>query len=448
MKDLSSESITSEERREAIERICASNEFKRAARLRDFLRYVGQRSLQGGQIQISEIEIGVHVFGRPENYDTSADNIVRVNASELRKRIAAYYATEGTDEQIFVDIPRGSYTPLFSLRSTGPTGDAQKPDAATQPQPKQAGPASPATEATVLWLIVRHHAALAAAILLAVACFYLAYQNHVLQNKFFPWKSEPTLDSFWSGILEAPRDTDVVVADTSVATVEFILKQHITLNDYLDHAYDEQIQSSDLSPQMRSDLEDIAARNNGSVSDFRVAQKILDLHPNSASVHLQFAREYRPRNATGHNIILIGSSVSNPWTSLFEDQLNFVIAYDSTAKQMVVQNRHPRPGESAVYTASMNSTASGADFSIVDYIPNQNHSADVLIIAGTSSEATEAAGDFLTKEDSMRHFADVLHAHTLPYFELLLKTTRLQGAPITAEILAYRTSPGHPLGAR
>jgi hypothetical protein len=299
-----------------------------------------------------------------------------------------------------------------------------------------------------LWLIVRHHAALTAVFLLAVTCSYLAYQNHVLQNRSLPWRSEPTIGPFWSGILESPRDTDVVLADTSVATVEFILKQHIALSDYLDHSYDKQIESSDLSPQMKSDLEDIAVRNNGSVSDFRIAQKILDLHPNSASVHLQYAREYRPRNAADHNIILIGSSVSNPWTSLFEDQLNFVVTYDSTAKQMVVENRRPGPGESSVYAASTNSTNSSTDFSTIDYIPNQNHSADVLIIAGTSSEATEAAGDFLTKEDSMRRFADTLHTRTLPYFELLLKTTRLQGAPITAEILGYRTFPGRPLGAR
>ena len=101
---------------ELLERICASNELKRAARLREFLRYVGQRSLEGDHAPISEHEIGQHVFGRLENYDTSVDNIVRVNASQLRKRIAAYYATEGANEPILLDIARGNYTPVFSLR--------------------------------------------------------------------------------------------------------------------------------------------------------------------------------------------------------------------------------------------------------------------------------------------------------------------------------------------
>lgn len=447
MKEIDSDPITSEERWGAIERICSSNEFKRAARLRELLHFVGQRSLQGEHVQVSEYEIGVQVFNRPENYDTSSDNIVRVNASELRKRIAAYYATEGSREKIFVDIPRGSYMPQFSVRCPGPAAGAEEPNLIAQPESKP-GSRERSPEAISLWLKTRRPVTLALILVLASACLYLAYRNYALRERFYAWKSEPTVGPLWSGILESPRDTDVVLADTSVATVEFILKQHITLSGYLDHSYDEQIQSTDLTPEMKSDLEDLAGRNNGSVSDFRIAQKILDLDPNSANVHLQYAREYRPRSATGHNLILIGSSVSNPWTSLFEDELNFVITYDSAAKQMVVQNRRPRPGESAVYAAHTNTSSSSADYSVIDYIPNQDHSADVLIIAGTNSVATEAAGDFLTNEDSLRRFAETIHCRTLPYFELLSKITRLEGAPITDEILAYRTFPGHPLGTR
>jgi hypothetical protein len=447
MRDLESEPITSEERWGVIERICASNELKRAARLRDLLRYVGQRSLQADAVQISEYEIGMNVFNRHENYDTSSDNIVRVNFSELRKRIAAYYATEGINEKILVNIPRGSYTPQFSLRSAIPATSDEERNSAALPEPKQAALASPSSRTTSWWLIARHHAAITVASIMTIACLYLAFQNRALQNSYYSWKSQSTLGPFWSGILESPRDTDIVLADTSVATVEYILRQHITLEDYLNHSYYDQIQASELSPQLKSDLENLAGRNNGSVSDFRVALKILALDPKITRIHLQYARDFRPRNATGHNIILIGSSVSNPWTSMLQDQLNFVIGYDADTRQMIVRNRRPQAGESAVYTSSTDS-ASYIDYSTVDYVPNRNQSGDALIIAGTNSVATEAAGIFLTQEDSLSRFADLLHTRSLPYFELLLKTTRLQGAPITAEILAYRTLPGHPLGSR
>lgn len=430
---------TIEQCSDLLDRICSSNELKRSGRLKDFLHYVGKRALEGENVQISESDIGVHVFERHQDYDTSADNIVRVNASELRKRILAYYAAEGVDETIVIEIPRGSYSPVFTVRTHQssinvgnhePTadGDARNP--------------SPAMERQAFWHRMRHNAVLGLALGLAIACSFLFYQNRNLRTRFFAWKSEPTLAPFWSGFLESPRETDIVVADTSVAVVEFILKQHISLNDYLNHSYTEQIQSSSLSPELKSDLEDVAARNNGSIGDFRIAEKIADLDPNSGRIHLQYARDYRPRTANGHNLVLIGSSTSNPWSALFEEQLNFVIEYDNSSNQMLVRNRHPQPGESTVYAASGDPGRS-SDFSVIDYIPNQDHSGKVLILAGTDSEATEAAGNFITTEASLRSLRDRLKVESLPYFELLLKTTRLGGAPLTAEIVTYRTFPDH-----
>jgi hypothetical protein len=96
-----------------LERIVASPQLRRAARLREFLMYVGQRSLKDGLDQIHEQEIGSNVFGRPADYDTSLDNIVRVNASELRKRIEDYFESDGAAEPLIMEVPRGSYKPVF-----------------------------------------------------------------------------------------------------------------------------------------------------------------------------------------------------------------------------------------------------------------------------------------------------------------------------------------------
>lgn len=99
-----------------LERIGASPGLRRAPRLREFLDYVARRSLHDGCMQIHEQEIGIAVFGRPDTYDTSVDNIVRANATELRKRIEAYFESEGAHETLIVDIPRGSYVPVFRFR--------------------------------------------------------------------------------------------------------------------------------------------------------------------------------------------------------------------------------------------------------------------------------------------------------------------------------------------
>ena len=74
---------------ELIERILNGRDFKRSMRLRELLQYIGKRSIHQGATNISEQEIGEAVFQRAGDYDTSLDNIVRVNVTELRKRLAS-----------------------------------------------------------------------------------------------------------------------------------------------------------------------------------------------------------------------------------------------------------------------------------------------------------------------------------------------------------------------
>lgn len=423
-----------------LERIEASAELKRAARLREFLRYVGQRWLEQRSVSISEQEIGIHVFGRPENYDTSHDNIVRVNASELRRRIEAYFASEGSGETLLLEIPRGSYTPVFRLRAQDPTlPQIETPPSPAIPELSAAQPMQ--TEAAIrrplnlqlLFFLVPFLFVLA-------ACLWLLKRDSETQKALYAWKREPALGQFWSGFIYPHRQTDIVLADTSFALIEDVLKKQISLSEYLNHDYIQQIQSSNLSTDVKTDLETIATRSNGSFGDFQVAQKVLALDPLSTQLRLRFARDYLPEEIRNDNVILIGSSRSNPWVSLFEDRLNFTLALDPALNgTLVIKNKKPLPGEQPVYTSFLEDSSISTGYSLVDYIPNQNHTTDVLIMAGTTSAATEAAGDFLTSEELLQKFQNKLHVRKLPYFEVLLKTTRLAGTPLSAEVVAYRT---------
>jgi len=79
--------ISAAERWELIERVLGSQEFKRAQRLRELLQYIGTQAVKSGANSIHEQEIGRAVFGRSGEYDTSLDNIVRVNVTELRNAL-------------------------------------------------------------------------------------------------------------------------------------------------------------------------------------------------------------------------------------------------------------------------------------------------------------------------------------------------------------------------
>jgi len=98
------------------ERVAASSYLNRSARLRDLFLYLCERVLEDGADNIHEHEVGHKVFDRLADYDTTADNIVRVHASMLRKRIEQYFANEGRLEPVVIEIPKGNYAPVFHKR--------------------------------------------------------------------------------------------------------------------------------------------------------------------------------------------------------------------------------------------------------------------------------------------------------------------------------------------
>jgi hypothetical protein len=107
---------TEQECRALVERIVTSKEFQRANRLRDFLVYVVDRKLADAPQETTETLIGHRVFGRPPMYNTGEDSIVRTEAHILRQRLDRYFAREGLDEPIVLEIPKGSYVPVFHRR--------------------------------------------------------------------------------------------------------------------------------------------------------------------------------------------------------------------------------------------------------------------------------------------------------------------------------------------
>src|SRR5436190_23158670 len=81
--------------RKLVERVASSVYFQRSRRLRDFLFYTCDRALQEPGVDIREVDIAVHVFEKRDGFDPSADTLVRVQASQVRKRLLQYFTAEG-----------------------------------------------------------------------------------------------------------------------------------------------------------------------------------------------------------------------------------------------------------------------------------------------------------------------------------------------------------------
>jgi hypothetical protein len=427
-----------EERRALIERVAASQQFSRSARLRDFLLYVGRQSLKHGCPEIHEQEIGARVFGRPDSYDRASDNIVRVNATELRKRIESYFAVDGAHEPLIFEIPRGAYKPVFRWRAAAvrelPAKATQTP-AQQNVRPAESADAWPDRRfryAHIVWGLV--------SLSLAVACLFFYQQNRILRAALHPWDGQPAVAVFWNSFLDPHRQTDIVLPDDSASVIEDITGNPIALGDYLSRGYIQQIQSSSLSEDRKTDVYQVYNHNLVTFGAVRAAQTVLSEIPANDPRYLTLARSFTADEVNRDNVVLVGGQKSVPWDHLFDDQLNFVTDYDYTHGTQIVRNRAPKPGEQAIYAVpSAPNTFFG--YASIAYLPNPSRSGSVIILAGTDSDATGAAAAFLTSENQMDMLRRTLHADRFPYFEVLLKTSRLSGTFFNAALVAYRAYP-------
>ena len=120
-----SEAVSHDVVLEQLSRITASEQFAASERLSALLRYVVEQTVAGRAEDIKEYTIAVEVFGRPVSFDPRLDTIVRVQASKARAKLKEYYAGTGAHDAVLIDLPRGTYVPVF--RSNDPASEPAGP---------------------------------------------------------------------------------------------------------------------------------------------------------------------------------------------------------------------------------------------------------------------------------------------------------------------------------
>ena len=123
-----SRAIPSSEIRAQLERILTSPDFDVPERAHRFLNYVVTEALSGRANRIKAYTIAVEVFGRSASFDPQSDPVVRIEAGRVRRGLERYYLTAGSSDPIVITIPKGSYAPVFSLRT-----EEGRPDSAGPP---------------------------------------------------------------------------------------------------------------------------------------------------------------------------------------------------------------------------------------------------------------------------------------------------------------------------
>lgn len=405
-----------DERWALVRRVAASPAFQKSNRLRELLLYVGERSLREPDTPIREHEIGVEVFGRPATYDTSQDTLVRVHASQLRKKLQQHFTEDGLSEQLLVDMPKGSYSLNFRRREVEP-----------EPEPVIL-PIAPGRNPW--WTVL-----IAITVLSTLASGLLLIQNSSLRRRAdFGMGSQPSVDAFWLQVFGNGRNNFIVTADANLVVFEDAIKQHVSLTDYQAKAFERIALARIADPERRALILNLL-RPYTAMADANIARRIsLVSAANGLSTDVVFARDVTVNQISDHNTVLLGSRRANPWVTLIEDKLNFQTAFEEAPKQAWFENRSPKPGEQLTYRGLWGRLS----YCRVAFIPNPKGSGNVLLISGTDLQSTEAGGEFVTREQWVRKLRPLLgveDGQPLPYFEILL-----QGEQVSQTIPQFQVS--------
>lgn len=430
-------------------RIAASRRFERSALLTSFLLYICERALSGSAATINEHQIGVQVFGRDEQFNRSDDNIVRNYARMLRKRIDDYFANEGRDEPLRLQIPRGGYVPVFvaHMADVEPPASDTDSSAAVLLEDAAALPISPG-KVKLRWLLL---AMLAGGLIASVLVSMLPPHWWRIQSR-----SARLNHAFWRSIFTDGRDAVLVPSDGGLVILHRFIEQPTSLSDYIAGNYrSPEVIAAGLRalthttaateiPALSHKVETLGDRRYTSIVDLDLTSRLSRL-PEVVPERLliRYARELRMDDLKTSNVVLIGSVDANPWVELFQPQLNFQFTYGGAfGGSAIIANRRPLPGEAASY-ASITGDPAQRTYGVIAYVPNLGGTGHVLIVEGINMAGTQAAGEFLLDPQQMAPILSRARAANgeLRPFEVLLETSSIAANSSQLRVLSERIAP-------
>lgn len=421
MKEVEPE-LRADARWQLIERITASPAFQKSARLRDLLCFMAERSLHGQLQDLTEHHIGSAVFGKAKDYSVVEDSSVRVYVRQLRLKLHEYFDGDGRGESSIVEIPKGAYTTLFR-------------------------PAEPRTPAILAPALARYGPS-----------FWLSLLPWVLVALFLtttliawfrkPLVAPPPAPPWPLAALFNPAShpVQVVVADVNYGMTRLVDEQPVTLERYLSPAYRSGEDFSNAHPSAREArmMKYLSGSLLTSYADLVVVDTLMRLSGSSRDwLVIRSARELRPRDLEEGSFVFVGSPSSNPWVYYFQDKLNFQEREGVVGESLkYFQNLHPKTGEQESYHGLVFTGSSGEDYATISLLPLANGRGSVLILQGLQQEGTEAAGLFLADAGNRQRLQHALGISGTPdqpvYFEALIRTNAVAGAPNATSIIATR----------
>jgi hypothetical protein len=427
---------TAEEVRQLLERILCSRQFSNAPKKQKFLQLICEAYLDGRASELSEYSIGFQVFDRSETYDPALDSIVRVGAHEVRKKLERYYKSEGKNDDILLEIPAGSYIPIFTrLKQAQETTESTKVALSTPPS---SGHIAGKTWIMLLGL---------ALVFLIFAVVMLAISNRQLRRQAKegaqPKEFAAVYEPVWEPFLKDESPTLLVLSNPPVYRF-WNPADHKSLSNI----------SINLTPAETAALEKTLGRERFVLKHNPLSRLVLSYDEYTGvgeavglyrlttlfkglgkGAMLKQSRTVSAEDLKNHNVILLGSVWVNEWSGK-----NLIKEDFGSGASATIINYNPLPGEEREYGAKFDEETGRLieDYGLITIKPNISEKNTIMVLAGTHSEGTEAAAEYLTSEDHLGRLNQQLLSLKRPsprYFQVLLKVKVDNGIPTIISIV-------------
>jgi hypothetical protein len=356
----------------------------------------------GEEELLKERSIGVEVFGRDPDYDTAGDPVVRVRATEVRKRLAQYYQETGSSDDVRFEIPSGSYRAEFHW--PGPKSDPELPAAIAPPKRNR-------------WVLP------AAGILIALVAAAIIFR---------PKPASAPLDVFWSPAIASPGPVLIYCGQPVV----YFLSREVHEKYRPTVPPDKQRGSYPLvldgSATLRgTDVIPVTDQFVGIGNAHTAAMLAALFARRDKKVEIRYANDLSFSDLRSSPSVLIGG-FSNLWTLEMTGQLRFVFEQEAGLRRI----RDRSAGKTYQLQNIAPDGKTPEDYAVVSRLFDSATGQPLVSAAGITQYGTRAAGELLTDPGRL---AAALRSAPQGWekknVQILLHTTVYRGTPAPPRVL-------------
>lgn len=425
-----------EESKALLNRVLAGGQLTTSPKLQEFLRYVVECALRDAPEEVTEQQIGIHVFGRRPGYNSSDDSIVRSQARLLRMKLSVHFTTEGVNELTIIEIPKGHYLPIFrpaanrtehvppsSYLSSDPELSPTELLGVPQASIVESQPALNTVPVVALASSLRRLSfSKGVRVALAVGLVGLSLLAGILLGRRSLLRATIELpNQLWGPFLAADPNPTLVIYSNPVfhGTPTTGLRLAAPL---------ESLPGS--TPQSFAPLDDTYTGTGEAAAVYELT-RLFDHY--GAAFTLKRSRLVTWDEARSRNLIFIGASSQNTALRDLPAVTDFSISLDTAGHGYIV-NQHPHPGEPTRFVAADPTQ----ETAIVALLPGLQTGKRVLLFTGLTTIGTQAAVEFATRPENAAKLIGATGSvkGSMRPFEAVLQIGISQGVGVNARLLA------------